>query len=561
MPVPTLITDLSATAASNSPSGSEAPTEGDNHLRTAYAFIRQLYDGVSGVAYPTLARLASTASAADGPALIVPSHALNYAAGTLGAWYNTYVTVKDRPYLATGDGTTDDAAAMNAALASGYKRIHFPFGTYKFNDHVTIPAGVSVTADPGTKWLSDGTADVIITGSATVKTVIEGILFDMASSTRQVYGESADNVTIRRCSFTGSTNNGLLMSVGPHYLLCVDCDFYDNGKAGLYVAGDASRAPEYIELRSCRSWGNGEGGQVVAGVGSRTSPAQTANWAIKVKLVDCESWGNGTTANSGFELVNMDGLTVTGCSAWDNREHGLSMQETRNFTITGGRYYENDFGGICPQSGYGNDYNPCEIGTITGVIMDGNAAVGFWCKERVLNVAVTGCHIVNNTLHNIRFSDLGGSLLKSEDVSFVNCFTEPSPGAAFTNSNASVRISFQAAHNEQAFPLQPNAHNMLSIATAVTINTRGTDEAWPSLVTLDNSTPVNVSRTAIAEAYDGRRLTLRAYLGGTVQIQNAAGNGTTLAGFINNTGAAVVMQAGKSLVYIGNGVDFVEEGS
>jgi hypothetical protein len=70
MPVPSLITDLSATAASNSPSGSEAPTEGDNHLRTAYAFIKQLYDGVSGVAYPTLARLASTANG-DGTDLIV----------------------------------------------------------------------------------------------------------------------------------------------------------------------------------------------------------------------------------------------------------------------------------------------------------------------------------------------------------------------------------------------------------------------------------------------------------------------------------------------------------
>lgn len=70
MPVPSAITDLSAVAASNSPSGSEAPTEGDNHLRTAYAFIKQLYDGVSGVAYPTLAQLASTASASDGAVMV-----------------------------------------------------------------------------------------------------------------------------------------------------------------------------------------------------------------------------------------------------------------------------------------------------------------------------------------------------------------------------------------------------------------------------------------------------------------------------------------------------------
>jgi hypothetical protein len=71
MPIPTSITDLSTTAASNSPSGSEPPIEGDNHLRTAYAFIRQLYDGVTGSAVATLETdLASTASASPGASLV-----------------------------------------------------------------------------------------------------------------------------------------------------------------------------------------------------------------------------------------------------------------------------------------------------------------------------------------------------------------------------------------------------------------------------------------------------------------------------------------------------------
>lgn len=70
MPVPSSITDLSTTPASNSPSGSENPIEGDNHLRTAYAFIRQLYDGATGAAYATLADLANTSSASLGDALM-----------------------------------------------------------------------------------------------------------------------------------------------------------------------------------------------------------------------------------------------------------------------------------------------------------------------------------------------------------------------------------------------------------------------------------------------------------------------------------------------------------
>ncbi len=54
MPVPPDISSLSTNPTSNPPAGTESPTEGDNHLRTIYAFIRQVYDG--GINYdPTIA--------------------------------------------------------------------------------------------------------------------------------------------------------------------------------------------------------------------------------------------------------------------------------------------------------------------------------------------------------------------------------------------------------------------------------------------------------------------------------------------------------------------------
>lgn len=46
MPIPTTIDDLSPTAGSNSPSGADNPTEGDNYLRAHAAFIAQLRDRV-----------------------------------------------------------------------------------------------------------------------------------------------------------------------------------------------------------------------------------------------------------------------------------------------------------------------------------------------------------------------------------------------------------------------------------------------------------------------------------------------------------------------------------
>lgn len=48
MPVPANISDLSTTAGSNPPTGSETPQEGDNHLRAAYSFIRQISDRIDG---------------------------------------------------------------------------------------------------------------------------------------------------------------------------------------------------------------------------------------------------------------------------------------------------------------------------------------------------------------------------------------------------------------------------------------------------------------------------------------------------------------------------------
>ena len=45
MPVPTVITDLSTTIASNSPSGSDARTTADDHLRALAGFVAQLRDG------------------------------------------------------------------------------------------------------------------------------------------------------------------------------------------------------------------------------------------------------------------------------------------------------------------------------------------------------------------------------------------------------------------------------------------------------------------------------------------------------------------------------------
>jgi hypothetical protein len=48
MPVPASINDLSTTAGSNSPAGSETPAEGDNYIRSHGSFIALLRDKLNG---------------------------------------------------------------------------------------------------------------------------------------------------------------------------------------------------------------------------------------------------------------------------------------------------------------------------------------------------------------------------------------------------------------------------------------------------------------------------------------------------------------------------------
>ena len=65
MPVPSDITALSTTAASNSPAGSETPASLDDYLRSHAAFIAQLRAVIGGATNPNIPTATGTAAAAN----------------------------------------------------------------------------------------------------------------------------------------------------------------------------------------------------------------------------------------------------------------------------------------------------------------------------------------------------------------------------------------------------------------------------------------------------------------------------------------------------------------
>lgn len=61
MPIPTAFSDLSTTAASNSPAGGDSPIDGDNHIRFAYACLASIYNNSgNGWTSPYLATAGGT---------------------------------------------------------------------------------------------------------------------------------------------------------------------------------------------------------------------------------------------------------------------------------------------------------------------------------------------------------------------------------------------------------------------------------------------------------------------------------------------------------------------
>ncbi len=111
--------------------------------------------------------MASTASS-KGAGLVGFSDASTYATGSVGNHLKRFVVVTDAPYLATGNGATDDTSAIQAAItavqASGGGDLIFPKGAYKYTT-LTIAVGDTVNLI-GQGWesslsTSSATADAI----------------------------------------------------------------------------------------------------------------------------------------------------------------------------------------------------------------------------------------------------------------------------------------------------------------------------------------------------------------------------------------------------------------
>ncbi len=112
-------------------------------------------------------------SGASGSALVGFSQSVSYAAGTVGAALKRVVSVTDEPFGATGDGVTDDTAAILAAIlavasTTGLSSdgdptgaLYFPSGVYRITQSGVFSA-LGDTLRSGVLCFGDGPGNTII---------------------------------------------------------------------------------------------------------------------------------------------------------------------------------------------------------------------------------------------------------------------------------------------------------------------------------------------------------------------------------------------------------------
>jgi hypothetical protein len=149
--------------------------------------------------------------------------------GGAGAAASAYAipNVKDAPYNATGDGTTDDTAAIQAAL-DAFDIIYIPEGTYRIS---------TLNCNAGQMILGAGQSTILKKKAATT-----GYIINAGTNSIQVHNIDFDgNQTGPWVADTtiGTTHGVYLYAAGGSALVS-NCRFYDFDGAGVMMEGDSN---------------------------------------------------------------------------------------------------------------------------------------------------------------------------------------------------------------------------------------------------------------------------------------------------------------------------------
>lgn len=283
------------------------------------------------------------------------------------------VAIED--FGAAGDGVTNDASALLAALASG-NPVRLGPKTYRIDGECDIVGGCAVLIGvPGTTVLIRGAQSAVgtsgnpawISVSAT-QFFADGIVFDAnrtisADTWGVVVQASCTNANITRSLFRNAMGSiyGWGLAIAPsdptltrHHVH--DCEFTANAVDGMWVA-----ASDSVAVTACRAHDNARNGIYV--------DSQDPTFVLKIRnvqVVGNTCWNNQTGISIGnFNATNSEpgvygnanpdvlgGLVSSNC-VFDNTSYGISISG-RNIIVTGNLIVNNGpaGGGMLANTGY-----------------------------------------------------------------------------------------------------------------------------------------------------------------------------------------------------------------
>jgi hypothetical protein len=308
MPIPSTIADLSPVAASNSPAGSDPPTEGDNFLRALSAIIRVEHDN-----------FATAASAGVGAGMMAYNATLSYSAGTVGAKLKDTVSVKDAPYLATGDGVTDDLAAIQAAIDAGYGTILIPAGSYRTTGKILLDNVGQRLVGAGrnsTTIFADFQGGAVIEINQGRCGVTDMAISSLSGSARRL--ASPEGVTPPSVNVDGlSSDRGIFLNeVGlMTYVHVIRVDIINQPGDGLNMAGHgAGTIIDQVGISACGGHG------MYFDDGDRDGTAKTRCGIVEVR--DCvvqTCWGHGIAlASDTASATTVYRFNIHNCDVFGN---------------------------------------------------------------------------------------------------------------------------------------------------------------------------------------------------------------------------------------------------
>lgn len=233
------------------------------------------------------------------------------------------INVKDAPYLAMGDGTTDDTAAINAALSGGNRTVLVPAGSYKITGPLTLASG-TILRGVGATWNG---------------TTFSGSIIHMTGSVGYCGIQSATPAT---CSGGTGACDAAIGGAGRG----AGCVCYSNGdcQSGTCAAGtsvrDVSIGDLGIRIGLDKSCGISLAGMAQADIGGERSlivtDVSSATDTTGVRLSDI----NGTM--SGYASV-VRGIRFAGSSSSKRMQIGVRVMAQANANVIRDNRFQGDY--------------------------------------------------------------------------------------------------------------------------------------------------------------------------------------------------------------------------